>query len=352
MSNWSLVDLNNWNNWNNDVIPNVKTLNLSNNNLTEIPIKVFKLINLEILNLSNNNIINIPDKIKKLKNLQEINLLNNNNIDLSLLKLNLNKRYEKYIDNNIINFPNGTINNLNEFITNNNIFNQKTKKILFKNLNDNSSCQLLNKIFTFVETKENKNKIYKLLNKNIQNIICNNINELFFNIINILNDDNVINYKKMLIKIHFTINKKTETINKFTEKLNEIKNKITNNTIDKNDSLWISKYNQYYKNKINIMKFNENYNIWTEFLNLNEKFLKNKKYDIKQWNNNLNLIQIYINENNFKPTKKINNNVEINKLSSWFNTQKYNYKNQIFIMKNDEIYNKFTEFLNLNANFL
>ncbi|MCU0391701.1 MAG: leucine-rich repeat domain-containing protein [Thermoflexibacter sp.] len=76
---------------------NVKKLDLSNQNLKEIPAEVFKFSKLQSLNLSNNQISQLPDQIQVLESLQELDISNNqlNTVsskidDLSFLKkLNL-----------------------------------------------------------------------------------------------------------------------------------------------------------------------------------------------------------------------------------------------------------------------
>jgi Leucine-rich repeat (LRR) protein len=69
MASWKLKDLDNWTDL--SVIPNVIELDISNNNLTEIPLKVFKLINLQIFNCTYNQLTNLPNEIGQLINLQE-----------------------------------------------------------------------------------------------------------------------------------------------------------------------------------------------------------------------------------------------------------------------------------------
>ena len=60
---------------------------------------------------------------------------------------------------------------------------------------------------------------------------------------------------------------------------------------------------------------------------------------------NLNKLKIYIDENNKKPSRddKIN---EIKKLGEWISTIKKNYNKKVGNMKDKNIYNKWTEFIN------
>ena len=92
------------------------------------------------------------------------------------------------------------------------------------------------------------------------------------------------------------------------------------------------------------MKNNEIYNKFTKFLELNKQYLLSNE---EIWNDNLIKVQNYINDSNKTPSLK-----DSKKLNYWLSTQKANYKNKKYIMKNDEIYNTFTEFLKLNKQYL
>jgi hypothetical protein len=96
------------------------------------------------------------------------------------------------------------------------------------------------------------------------------------------------------------------------------------------------------------MKNDDIYNKMTEFLELNKQHLLSNE---EIWNDNLIKVQNFINNNNKTPSHG-DKNKDIKFLGSWLFNQKYNYKNKEYIMKNDDIYNTFTEFLELNKNFL
>jgi len=76
-------------------------------------------------------------------------------------------------------------------------------------------------------------------------------------------------------------------------------------------------------------EFIEEYN---EYFNTNEEI----------WNENLNKLINYIKENNKLPSKENNNTKS---LGSWLGTQKQKYKNNIEIIKNEEIKKKWIEFI-------
>jgi superfamily II DNA or RNA helicase len=110
--------------------------------------------------------------------------------------------------------------------------------------------------------------------------------------------------------------------------------------------VWISYQQQNYKKKEHIMKNNEIYNKWTEFINDNnykKYFLSNEEI----WNDNFIEVKKYIDINNKKPSMK-NKDIKIKQLGKWLSHQQQNYKKKEHIMKNNEIYNKWTEFINDN----
>jgi hypothetical protein len=76
--------------------------------------------------------------------------------------------------------------------------------------------------------------------------------------------------------------------------------------------------------------------------------IKYKKYFLDnetEWINKLILLKKYIDENNKTPSRT-DKNEDIKILSAWFIRQRMNYKNKNQIISNEEIYNKWTEFIN------
>jgi hypothetical protein len=140
----------------------------------------------------------------------------------------------------------------------------------------------------------------------------------------------------------------------WNRKLNDVKSYIdlfkkrpSENDIDSNiRSLcsWICNQQQNYKKKSTIMLNPEIYDKWTKFTNdplYLRYFLSNEDF----WNTQLNEVKIYINQNKKRPSSTSKNlNTQI--LGAWIGTQQHKYKNKIQIMSNQEIYNKWTEFIN------
>jgi len=63
------------------------------------------------------------------------------------------------------------------------------------------------------------------------------------------------------------------------------------------------------------------------------------------WMKRLEEVKKYIDENDKRP-KGYEKNIQIKKLGHWTNSQQTKYKKKEFIVKNEEIYNKWTEFIN------
>ena len=129
-------------------------------------------------------------------------------------------------------------------------------------------------------------------------------------------------------------------------KLEEVKQFIdTNNarpTVKYNQTLcsWISNQVKNSKKRLDIMKNDEIYNLWNDFVN----DTRYKKYfdldNVREWKNNLEEIKQFIDENGKRPTEKNNQT-----LCSWISTQLNISKKRLKIMKNDEIYNIWNEFI-------
>ena len=91
------------------------------------------------------------------------------------------------------------------------------------------------------------------------------------------------------------------------------------------------------------MKNSKIYNKWTEFITL-EKY---KKYFISNeegWMINFNNVKKYIDENNKRPLA-VSKEKDIKILGSWLLNQQNSYKSKEHIMKNSDIYSKWTEFI-------
>jgi hypothetical protein len=92
------------------------------------------------------------------------------------------------------------------------------------------------------------------------------------------------------------------------------------------------------------MKNLEIYDKWTEFIT-SEKYKNYFTLNEDEWQNNLSRIKKYIDDNDKKPSDR-DKTKDIKSLGKWISHQQTNYKSKEFIMKNSEIYDKWTDFIN------
>ena len=110
------------------------------------------------------------------------------------------------------------------------------------------------------------------------------------------------------------------------------KKRKKNNTEELIEGIHKKKANQDNNNNNNNNKNNEK-----------KYFLTSK--NINNWYNSLNKVKKYIDNNNKKPTYR-NKNIEIQKLGRWISLQIANYKKKKEAMKDENIYSKWTQFMN------
>ena len=129
------------------------------------------------------------------------------------------------------------------------------------------------------------------------------------------------------------------------EKLKEfinVNNKLPNDKTSIELKHWISYQKHNSKNRTHIMKNNEIYNLWNDFIN-------HKKYSIyfidkkEHWANRLDELKKFLIENNKRPTDKTNK-----ELDNWLAVQLRNYEKREDILKEDDIYNLWINFMNDN----
>jgi antitoxin component HigA of HigAB toxin-antitoxin module len=157
---------------------------------------------------------------------------------------------------------------------------------------------------------------------------------------------NDIKYKKYFTSGEEEWNQKLKEVKQYIDKYNERpSSKDKNNNKDiKILGEWINTQLNSYKKKEYIMKDEQIYNLWTEFIN----DIKYKKYFTsgeEEWNQKLKEVKKYIDEHIKRPSSEDKNN-NIKKLGCWILNQQTNYKKKEQIMSKEIIYNKWTEFIN------
>jgi superfamily II DNA or RNA helicase len=107
---------------------------------------------------------------------------------------------------------------------------------------------------------------------------------------------------------------------------------------------WIGTQKKSYKKKIHFMKEKEIYDKWTEFIN-NEKYKEYFMSNKDTWFEYFKNVKEFMDENKKRPNSNSKNNGE-KFLGNWIGNQKTNYKKKIHFMKEPEIYDTWTEFIN------
>lgn len=147
-------------------------------------------------------------------------------------------------------------------------------------------------------------------------------------------------YKPYFISKNNVWKDKLDELKIYIDKYNKLPSESNKDT--KTLRMWTSTQNKNYKNKTMIMKKEEIYNIWTDFINdpkYKPYFISNED----EWKDKLNELKIYIDKYNKLPSQK---NKDTKILGGWVSNQNKNYKNKINIMKNQEVYNTWTDFIN------
>ncbi|AYV76193.1 MAG: DEAD/SNF2-like helicase [Terrestrivirus sp.] len=149
---------------------------------------------------------------------------------------------------------------------------------------------------------------------------------------------------KVIVRINKvdTWYEKIEKVKKYINENNCKPSRNSEDIITHKLGTWIDHQNKNYKSRVEIMKYVDTYNKWTELINdYNEYFISNEQ----QWYNNLEKVKQYINDNKCLPLSN-DKKSEIYKLKSWISTQQWNYINVQNIMKSNDMYTKWTEFVN------
>ncbi len=108
---------------------------------------------------------------------------------------------------------------------------------------------------------------------------------------------------------------------------------------------WICNQFNSCKKRSGLLKIEAIYDQWVDFVGKYYTYLNNENISNLKWNLNLIKVKKYIDENKVRPSRK-SENEEIRKLESWIHTQQSYYKKVKCQMKLEQIYNKWSQFLN------
>jgi len=158
-----------------------------------------------------------------------------------------------------------------------------------------------------------------------------------------------INYKKYLDLNEVWINK-LNLVKQYIDVNRQLPSQYNKNPNIKQLGQWLSSQKMNHCSNIKqckyIMKDNEIYNLWEQFINTYKTYIDTDLYKI--WKNKLDIVKQYINKNNKLP-KNTDKNPDIKQLYNWIKTQKQNYNTDIkeckYIMKDTEIHSLWKEFI-------
>jgi cell shape-determining protein MreC len=109
--------------------------------------------------------------------------------------------------------------------------------------------------------------------------------------------------------------------------------------------MWISTQKTTYSKQEYIMKEESIRNKWEDFINtFSHLFMSNEEI----WNDTLEKLRLYIETNNKLPSLT-DKNKEIKQLGNWISTQKATYSKKEYIMKEENIRNKWEDIFNIYA---
>jgi superfamily II DNA/RNA helicase len=108
--------------------------------------------------------------------------------------------------------------------------------------------------------------------------------------------------------------------------------------------MWILDNLKNHKIKYKIMSNAKIYNEWINFIN-DEKYKKYLMTRGCEWYEKLNTVKKYIDVNNIKPSQ-ITKDIHVRILGKWISQQINNYKQKLCAMKNEKIYDEWTNFIN------
>ena len=162
------------------------------------------------------------------------------------------------------------------------------------------------------------------------------------NEIRILWDEFINEYKDVFLS---TNERWDKNLNEVIKYMNENKNKLPSSESKDTDIKYLGNWILEQKKSYKKNKMSENKNKWENFIN-DEKYKTKFLLNAEEWENKLIKLKKYMNENNNKRPSTHDIDEDIRGIATWIQTQLQNYKNKQFIMSNDDIYNKWTEFIN------
>uniref|UniRef100_A0A6C0H9B4 Helicase-associated domain-containing protein n=1 Tax=viral metagenome TaxID=1070528 RepID=A0A6C0H9B4_9ZZZZ len=156
--------------------------------------------------------------------------------------------------------------------------------------------------------------------------------------------DNVIIWINKLLEVKEYIDKNNKKPSQYNKSNHEVK--ILGR--------WLNTQRQNFLKKKYLMNDERIYNKWIEFITYYKdyfkEYFKNQNTDTLLWYNKLEIVKTYIDQNKRSPSTVSKDN-NIKKLGLWIILQQRNYIKKKSLMLNNNIYNKWTEFINNYKNY-
>jgi hypothetical protein len=173
--------------------------------------------------------------------------------------------------------------------------------------------------------------------KNKQHVMLNNeIIDLWLEFIE--------QYKEYLLDTKSLWFIKLDKLKEYIEEYNKLPSQVNKNQIYASLGSWVSGQKKIFRLRTEIMKNDEIYASWSEFIK-DKKYFKFFLADEDIWIKNLIEVKKYIDVHKTKPSYQDNND-EIKRLGRWIGHQQKNFKQRNCIMKHKNIYDKWNEFIN------
>jgi superfamily II DNA or RNA helicase len=155
------------------------------------------------------------------------------------------------------------------------------------------------------------------------------------------------NYSEYLMSNEEVWKKNLFEVQDFIEKHHKRPSQKSKDSVEKQLGQWLLNQNNQYTTRSKIMKNQEIYDTYTKFRDNYAEYLM---FNEEVWKKTLSDVQDFIKRNHKRPSHGSKEAVE-KQLASWLSTQNKNYTTQSYIMKNQEIYDMYIEFITNNKQF-
>jgi hypothetical protein len=155
------------------------------------------------------------------------------------------------------------------------------------------------------------------------------------------------NYSEYFLTNEEVWKKTLSDVQDFMEKHHKRPSHRSKDSVEKQLGIWLSHQTTNYTKKKDIMKNQEIYEMYTKFRETYSEYLMTND---EVWKKNLSEVQDFMEKHHKRPSHHSKDIVE-KQLGQWLAQQINNYTTKSYIMKNQEIYDMYTEFITNNKQF-